>query len=133
MKPLDSFKDFGIEVPHPKKFPVSFDEMLRCLMPQVETTDERQKRFFDFLQDTPRSIKEDDKLIPAGKISFQDARDLLEKMKTRSHGENSYCLNGLGFLRWWLERLSTRRAEIGKRGGRPKKDFEEKKKPENRT
>ena len=28
---LDPFKDFGVEVPRPKKFPVSFDEMLRCL------------------------------------------------------------------------------------------------------
>ena len=45
--PLDPFKDFGVEIPRPKKFPVSFDEMLRCFMPQVETKIERQKRYFE--------------------------------------------------------------------------------------
>jgi len=136
MKPLDPFKDFGVEVPRPKKFPLSFDEMLRYLMPQVETKDRRQKRFFDFLQDTPRAIRKEDKLIPDGKISLQDACDLLEKMKMRDHGEISYCLNGMGFMRWWLERLSTRRAEVGKRGGRPKSsknNLEGENPPENRT
>ena len=49
--PLDPFKDFGVEVPRPKKFPVSFDEMLRCFMPQVETKIERQKRYFEHLQE----------------------------------------------------------------------------------
>jgi hypothetical protein len=121
MKPFDPFKDFGVEVPHPKKFPVSFAEMLRCVMPQVETKAERQKRFFEYLQETPRAVRRDGKLVPAGKISFKDAWDELEKMKGENYGEGLYCMHAQGFLRWWVERLSKKRTEIGSSGGRPKK------------
>jgi hypothetical protein len=119
--PLDPFKDFGVEVPRPKRFPVSFDEMLRCFMPQVETKIERQKRYFEHLQERERSVLENGKYVPAGNISFKDALAELESEKRKNFDEWLYCLRGQHFLRWWDARLKKRRSAIGSKGGRPKK------------
>jgi hypothetical protein len=121
MKPFDPFKDFGVDVNRPKRFPVSFDEMLRCFMPQVEAKAERQKRYFDYLQEIPRGSWENGRIVPAGTISFTDAQAELEKMKGKHYRQELYCLHAQGFLRWWAERLSKKRSGIGSLGGRPKK------------
>ncbi|MDR3412742.1 MAG: hypothetical protein P4L87_17650 [Formivibrio sp.] len=123
--PSDPFKDFGVEVPRPKKFPVSFDEMLRCLMPQVETKIERQKRYFDHLQEFESCDLINGERVPVGNIPLKDASDLLEKMKREKYHELNYCLHGQHFLRWWAERLAKRRSAIGKKGGRPKNSLDD--------
>lgn len=123
--PSDPFNDFGVEIPRPKKFPVSFDEMLRCLMPQVETKIERQKRYFEHLQELETTVQENGKNVPAGKIPFKNAWDYLEQEKREHFDKWLYCLRAQHFLRWWEERLAKRRTELGSRGGRPKKSLDD--------
>jgi len=124
MKTFDPYKDWGVDIPRPKKFPVSFDEMLRYLMPQVETKSERRKRYFDCLQDTERTVLKDGKKVPDGKIPFTYAQSEFEKFKGQTFAEGFYCLEAQHFLRWWAERLAKRRSAIGSKGGRPKKSLE---------
>jgi hypothetical protein len=122
VKPREHIKVCGVEVPRPEKFPVSFDEMLRCLIPKVETKSERRKRFFDFLQDIDSGrLEENDNLVRVGRLSFKDASDCLEKMIQETYNKTDYGLLGQHFLRWWPEYLSKKRAKSGVRGGRPKK------------
>ncbi len=118
--PSDPFKDFGVEVPRPKKLPVSFYEMLRCLMPQVETKDERRKRYFDYLLDVQKNGKD----VPDEHIISNIVQAILEQEKRQTFSAGLYCLRAQHFLRWWEERLAKRRTELGSRGGRPKKSLD---------
>ena len=77
-------------------------------MPNVETHDERQKRFCDFLS--------------ARLSSETDVYQHLIEMKPRDSYTSEHCrsIKSL-FDPWWNEQLSKRRSAAGKTGGRPKK------------
>ena len=91
-------------------------------MPQVETKIERQKRYFEHLQELERSVLENGKYVTVGNISFKDALAELESEKRKDFDEWLYCLRGQHFLRWWDARLKKSRSAIGSKvAGRPKK------------
>lgn len=118
-QPFDPWKNYaGVLVPHPAKFPVSFQEMLRLLMPALTKYDERLARFRHYLANTP--VTENGQ--PTGRTSgLNCASKRIEELKESGFKELMYWFYWQGFQRWWAKELARLRSEAGKKGGRKPK------------
>ena len=90
-------------------FPITFEEMLRDLMPNVDKKDERLKRFRRFLAATmPRAgLTEDQLLMKAG--------ERIGELKAKEGGFDKFEHGVIKseFLKWWRLELAHTRSISG--------------------
>jgi hypothetical protein len=95
----------------PSRFPITFEEMLRLLMPQVDKANDRVARFRRYLiaWETPEGQ-------PAPPDALSKAAALIEQYKERGCTNHYFFYSEMrpNFRAWWERELSTKRREAAK-------------------
>jgi hypothetical protein len=93
-----------------KHFSITFDEMLRLLMPQVDKADDRLARFRHYLKAAATTFGQ-----PEPPDALSKAADWIEGYKKRGRGIEYvfYCALADEFGRWWKDELSRKRRATG--------------------
>lgn len=92
------------------RFPITFDEMLRLLMPQVDKAADRLTRFRHYLRAAATTMNQ-----PEPPDALSKAADWIKAYKERGrHIEYGfYCNVAEEFGRWWKGELSRMRRMTG--------------------
>jgi hypothetical protein len=98
----------------PSRFPVTFGQMLRYLMPRVEKDGDRQKLFRDFLAtEFVAETNAETARIKGG--------ELLGNFKQRAFGESEFDTYSFKFRQWRTESISAARRNAGEKGRKTEK------------
>jgi hypothetical protein len=98
----------------PIRFPITFDEMLQRLMPQVDKADERVARFRAYLKSLRTTIPQ----LEPEKVLTEVAHEIGELRQPGSTiGQERWeCVAG-DFGKWWKGEVSRKRATAGSKSG----------------
>jgi hypothetical protein len=129
------FNPFGVEIPRPKEFPISFEQMLRLLMPGTDKAVNRLAKFRDFIREHLvgwakgyYGSKGD------GKDDWTRGNDWITEVRKRDDEAQKGCLPGSiddsqyfywasAFVLWERKKRSERgRINASKRKPKPKKN-----------
>jgi len=111
---LDFWGTSEKDIPKPERFPVTIEEMLRLLLPQVDNAADRQKEFRHFLACQPIKGGRGEILEPTEE-DLVEGGEHLAKLRQREINEIHYHTLGRQFLAWREKRKSSLRSKASRR------------------